>query len=141
MSKTVIGLIGCGNISDAYLRGAARSNAIRVKACSDLRPEAAQAKAAEYGVSAMPVQQLLADPEISIVVPLYNEEHNVGPLCAAVMADFAASPMQSDANTTSRFSSCCSRSATGFKLNSGVGLPFGRPRCDARITVAPCSSA
>jgi predicted dehydrogenase len=52
MSKTVIGLIGCGNISDAYLRGAARSNAIRVKACSDLRPEAAQAKAAEYGVSA-----------------------------------------------------------------------------------------
>ena len=70
MSKTVIGLIGCGNISDAYLRGAARSNAIRVKACSDLRPEAAQAKAAEYGVSAMPVQQLLADPEISIVVNL-----------------------------------------------------------------------
>ena len=70
MSKTVIGLIGCGNISDAYLRGAAHSNAIRVKACSDLRPEAAQAKAAEYGVSAMPVQQLLADPEISIVVNL-----------------------------------------------------------------------
>ena len=30
-----------------------------------------------------------------------------------------------------------SRSATGFRLNSGVGLPFGRPRCDARITVAP----
>ena len=32
-------------------------------------------------------------------------------------------------------------SATGFRLNSGFGLPFGRPRCDARITVAPCSSA
>ncbi len=70
MSKTVIGIIGCGNISDAYLRGAARSNLIRVKACADLRPEAAQAKAAKHGVSAMPVQKLLADPEISIVVNL-----------------------------------------------------------------------
>ena len=27
--------------------------------------------------------------------------------------------------------------ATGFRLNSAFGLPFGRPRCDARITVAP----
>ena len=50
--------------------GAARSNLIRVKACADLRLEAAQAKAAEHGVLAMPVQQLLADPEISIVVNL-----------------------------------------------------------------------
>jgi predicted dehydrogenase len=70
MSKTVIGIIGCGNISDAYFRGAARSNLIRVKACADLRVEAAQAKAALHGVSAMPVQKLLADPEISIVVNL-----------------------------------------------------------------------
>ena len=70
MSKTVIGIIGCGNICDAYLLGAARSNLIRVKACADLRLEAAQAKAAQHGVLAMPVQQLLADPEISIVVNL-----------------------------------------------------------------------
>ena len=70
MSKTVIGIIGCGNISDAYFLGAARSNLIRVKACADLRLEAAQAKAAQHGVLAMPVQQLLADPEISIVVNL-----------------------------------------------------------------------
>ena len=70
MSKTVIGIIGCGNISDAYFLGATRSNLIRVKACADLRLEAAQAKAAQHGVLAMPVQQLLADPEISIVVNL-----------------------------------------------------------------------
>ena len=31
--------------------------------------------------------------------------------------------------------------ATGRRLNSGVGLPFGRPRWLARMTVAPCSSA
>lgn len=53
----------------------------------------------------------------------------------------AASPMQSAANNTGLPSSCVSRSATGFRLYSGAGLPLGRPRCDARITVAPCSSA
>jgi len=70
MSKTIIGIIGCGNISDAYLLGAARSQLIRVKACADVRPEAAEAKAAKHGVLAMPVEELLADPEITIVVNL-----------------------------------------------------------------------
>jgi len=70
MSETVIGIIGCGNISDAYLRGAARSNLIRVKACADLQREVAEAKAALYGVTAMPVPKLLADPDIAIVVNL-----------------------------------------------------------------------
>ncbi len=70
MSKTNIGIIGCGNISDAYLKGAARSSYIRVKACADLRMAAAEAKAAEYGVTAMSIEALLADPEISIIVNL-----------------------------------------------------------------------
>ena len=34
-----------------------------------------------------------------------------------------------------------SRSATGFRLIFGFGLPFGRPRCEARISRAPCRSA
>src|SRR6185369_1540940 len=70
MNDVAIGIIGCGNISDAYFRGAARSKLIRVKACADLQPEVAQAKAALHGVSAMPVRQLLDDPGISIVVNL-----------------------------------------------------------------------
>src|SRR5579862_2784730 len=66
----VVGIIGCGNISDAYLKGAARSSLIRVKACADLRAQAAEAKAALHGVAAMSVEDLLADPEIAIVVNL-----------------------------------------------------------------------
>ena len=46
MAKTLIGIIGCGNISDAYFKGAARSSLVQVKACADLNPEAAKAKAA-----------------------------------------------------------------------------------------------
>ena len=45
--KTTIGIIGCGNISDAYFKGAARSAIVQVKGCADLNAEAAKAKA--YG--------------------------------------------------------------------------------------------
>jgi predicted dehydrogenase len=70
MEPTIIGIIGCGNISDAYLKGAARSQLIRVKSCADLHAEAANTKASEYGIAAVPVDALLADPDIEIVINL-----------------------------------------------------------------------
>ena len=70
MSKTVIGIIGCGNISDAYFKGALRSALVEVKSCADLHMEAAQAKAALYGSTAKRVDDLLADPDITLVVNL-----------------------------------------------------------------------
>jgi predicted dehydrogenase len=70
MEPTIIGIIGCGTISDAYLKGAARFQLIRVKSCVDLNAEAAQAKATEYGISAVPADALLADPDIEIVINL-----------------------------------------------------------------------
>jgi predicted dehydrogenase len=68
--KTLIGIIGCGNISDAYFKGAARSLYVQVKGCADLNAEAAQAKAELYGATAMSLPALLADPDISLVVNL-----------------------------------------------------------------------
>ena len=70
MSKTQIGIIGCGNISDAYFKGAARSPYVQVKGCADLNAEAAQAKATLYGAQALSVASLLADNDISLVVNL-----------------------------------------------------------------------
>ena len=68
MKKTTIGIIGCGNISDAYLKGADRSDLITVKAVADLNAAAAAAKAEAYGVEAVSVEQLLADRDIEIVI-------------------------------------------------------------------------
>jgi len=65
-----IGIIGCGSISKAYFGACARFPFIKVKACADLRHEAAEARAAEYGCRAMGVEDLLADPEISVVINL-----------------------------------------------------------------------
>ena len=47
MKRIDIGIIGCGNISHYYLKVAARSELVRVKAVADVRMEAAEAKAAE----------------------------------------------------------------------------------------------
>jgi len=65
-----IGIIGCGNISHSYLKGAARSELVRVRSVADLHMEAAQEKAAEYGVQAVTVDRLLADPDIQLVINL-----------------------------------------------------------------------
>jgi predicted dehydrogenase len=70
MEPTILGIIGCGNISNAYLRGAARSQLVRVKSVADIRVGAAVAKARDYGVDAVAVDALLADPDIEIVVNL-----------------------------------------------------------------------
>jgi predicted dehydrogenase len=70
ISPTIIGVIGCGNISDAYLGGAARSRYVRVKSVADIRADVATAKATEYSVAAVAIDDLLADPDIEIVVNL-----------------------------------------------------------------------
>jgi predicted dehydrogenase len=70
MEPMTVGVIGCGTISDAYLRGAARSQLIQVKSCADLNPDAARAKATEYAIEAVSVDALLGDPAIDIVINL-----------------------------------------------------------------------
>ncbi|WMS45153.1 Gfo/Idh/MocA family oxidoreductase [Acuticoccus sp. MNP-M23] len=70
METVKLGVIGCGNISDAYLKGAARSALVRVAAVADANMDAARAKAETYDVRASTVADLLADPEIAIVINL-----------------------------------------------------------------------
>jgi predicted dehydrogenase len=69
-SKVRIGIVGCGKISDAYFKGLARYDVLAIAACADLDPARAQAKAAQYGTRACTVDELLADPDISVVVNL-----------------------------------------------------------------------
>ena len=72
MSPTVkIGVIGCGNISPIYLKNAKRFQVLDIVACADLIRERAESRAAEFGVPrACTVAELLADPEIQIVINL-----------------------------------------------------------------------
>lgn len=70
MKPVVIGIIGAGVISGAYLKGAARSRFVKVKAIADIRSEAAAQRATEFGCQAMTIQELLVDPEIELVLNL-----------------------------------------------------------------------
>jgi predicted dehydrogenase len=65
-----VGIIGCGNISSAYLRLAPLFAAIEVRAVADLDHRLAEARAAEFGVRAEPAAALLEAPDIDIVVNL-----------------------------------------------------------------------
>lgn len=70
MQPVKLGIVGCGNISDAYLLGGARSQIVAVKSVTDRLPAAAAAKADRYGVAAVTFEAMLDDPEIAIVVNL-----------------------------------------------------------------------
>lgn len=72
MKRVKVGVVGCGNISDIYLKNCTQTfDILEVVACADLIMERAQAKAEQYNIpKACTVEELLADPEIEIVVNL-----------------------------------------------------------------------
>ena len=72
-----IGVVGCGTISDAYLQAAQKFPSIRMLSCADINNDAAIAKAEQYGLEAMPVDELLAHNEIQIVLNLTTPQHHV----------------------------------------------------------------
>lgn len=70
MDRVGIGVVGCGFISAAYLTAARSFPILDVRGVADLDPAAARARSVEFGVPAMSVEELLADPAIEIVVNL-----------------------------------------------------------------------
>ncbi len=72
-----IGLIGCGNISHAYLKNGKTFKQTTLRACADARPEAAKACAETYGLKAMSVDELLADPSIDAILNLTTPQSHV----------------------------------------------------------------
>jgi len=65
-----IGLVGCGVISRHYAENAPAFEGFELAACADVDPAAAEALAAEHGLTALPVGRLLADPELDAVLNL-----------------------------------------------------------------------
>jgi len=66
-----VGVVGCGAISAAYFKNAARLPILEMAACADLDRSKAEARAAEFGVArVLTVDELLADPDIEVVLNL-----------------------------------------------------------------------
>jgi predicted dehydrogenase len=65
-----VGIIGCGNISTTYFELAPLFRGIEMLACADLNQETARLRAAEYGVRAQSIDELLANDELDLIVNL-----------------------------------------------------------------------
>jgi predicted dehydrogenase len=70
MAKLRVGIIGCGNISTAYLKLAPMFKSLDVVAVADINMDAAQARATEFGVRADSVDGLLKAADVDAIVNL-----------------------------------------------------------------------
>ncbi len=70
-TKVKIGVIGTGNIFGAYAKGCRVFDILGIAACADIDRRKAEAKAEEFDIARVcSVEDLLADPEIQIIVNL-----------------------------------------------------------------------
>lgn len=87
MEPVRVGLVGCGNISAAYLRTAPHFPELSIAACADLDPARARARAEEFGLRAVDtLDALLADPAIEVVLNLTIPQAHVPVGLAAIAA-------------------------------------------------------
>ncbi|MFD1176203.1 Gfo/Idh/MocA family protein [Paenibacillus puldeungensis] len=71
MTRVNMGIIGCGNISPAYLTYLGQSDLIKIMAVSDQLPEKARERAKEFGVeNVYTVDEMLQAPEIKLILNL-----------------------------------------------------------------------
>lgn len=82
-----VGVIGCGVVSTDYLQVLPNFSVLNVVACADLNQERAETKAAQYHIPRVcSPEELLADPEIDIVVNLTTPDAHASLGMAALQA-------------------------------------------------------
>lgn len=88
MKKTRLAVIGCGKISGIYLQNLCSGKFPNVEAvaCCDLNEAAAKARAEEFGVEARSMEDILADPTISMVIVLTPAPSHYGLIKQALLA-------------------------------------------------------
>lgn len=81
-----VGVVGCGNIADIYIRNARRFPGIGVVACASRHMESARAKAALYGLRAVDTADLIRSDDIDVVLNLTIPEAHHDISLAAIAA-------------------------------------------------------
>jgi predicted dehydrogenase len=82
-----VGVVGCGNISGIYLENIAKFERIRLAALADLDQDRARSAGSPYGnARILGTDELLADPEVDIVLNLTTPDAHADVALAAVRA-------------------------------------------------------
>ena len=121
-----VGLVGCGYISDRYLQNARLFPEFEVVACADAAPERAAERAAEYGAGRSRVPELLADPEIELILNLTTPDAH---------ASIAQAALDAGKVSTTR-----SRSPSRSRTASGWWRRLGREACASAPRRTPSSA-
>ncbi|MEN6478983.1 MAG: Gfo/Idh/MocA family oxidoreductase [Anaerolineales bacterium] len=127
MNTVKIGIIGCGNISGNYFRTVQSFDILECVACADAFPERAAQAAAEYGIPRpCTVDELLAMPEIRIVVNLTNPQAHKDISLAAIAAGknvFTEKPLA--VNRTEGAEILAAAQAAGVLVGAAPSTPLG----------------
>ena len=72
MERIKVGVIGCGMISEIYMKNITTlfADSLTLVACANRSPAAAEQRAAEFGIKAMTVEELLESPDVELVLNL-----------------------------------------------------------------------
>lgn len=72
MDRVKTAIVGCGSISNIYMESFTNGkfSIIELVACSDLDQERMRESAEKFGIRAMPLEAILADPSIEMIVNL-----------------------------------------------------------------------
>jgi hypothetical protein len=112
MARTLaLGIVGCGNISTTYFALSPLFRGIEIKACADLVPAVAEARAQEYGVRAESVARLLDAADVDIIVNLTIPAAHHAVSQRAL--DAGTSIRRSRSSSPSKTASTCSRAPPG----------------------------
>jgi predicted dehydrogenase len=76
MRDVGVGLIGCGAVSGVYLDNGPRLDGVGIVACADLDADRARRVAAERGLVACSVEELLARADVEVVLCLTPPDHH-----------------------------------------------------------------
>ncbi len=68
--RTAVGIIGCGNVSQTYLKFAPLFVGLEIVAIADIDTAAAKTRSEQFSVRAMSVDELLKEDEIEVVINL-----------------------------------------------------------------------
>ncbi len=69
-TKLGVGIIGCGNISSAYLKIGPSFRNLELRAVADINMDNARLRASEFPVRAETVEDILAAPDVDVIVNL-----------------------------------------------------------------------
>lgn len=147
MSKHTIAIIGCGHISTQYLDSLTRLPNLDLVSVSDAAEAAAELVSAERGVPARPVAEVLADPEVDIILNLTPPQVH-GPLTVQALdaghhvyleKPFAVSMAEAEAMMAAS-------AATGRRIGSapdtvlGTGIQTARQLIDSGTIGTPVAA-